>query len=139
MYKSSNRLLPDVLITLFIKNSEIHTYSTGSKDLFHILPGTQIFSNISVEIWNSLTVNINVNVTFIKFKESLKLYLLNNTLLIYYYTLINTHTVTIRQFSCNYQLYLIITYVKVMYIEYLLYMLFILFTYLLATPVKDIV
>ena len=28
--------------------------------------------------------NINVNVTFIKFKESLKLYLLNNTLLINY-------------------------------------------------------
>ena len=37
------------------------------------------FSNISAKIWNSLKVNINVNVTFIKFKESLKLYLLNNT------------------------------------------------------------
>ena len=44
----------------------------------------QTFSNISAKIWNSLTVNINVNVTFIKFKESLKLYLLNNTLLINY-------------------------------------------------------
>ena len=46
--------------------------------------GTQTFSNISAKIWNSLTVNINGNVTFTKFKESLKLYLLNNTLLINY-------------------------------------------------------
>ena len=84
MYKYSNGLLPDVFNTLYIKNSEIHTYSTRSKDLYHVLPGTQTFSNISAKIWNSLTVNINVNVTFIKFKESLKLYLLNNTLLINY-------------------------------------------------------
>ena len=84
MYKYSNGLLPDVFNTLYIKNSEIHTYSTRSKDLYHVLPETQTFSNISAKIWNSLTVNINVNVTFIKFKESLKLYLLNNTLLINY-------------------------------------------------------
>ena len=72
------------LNTLYIKNSEIHTYSTRSKDLYHILLGTQTFSSISAKIGNSLTININVNVTFIKFKESLKLYLLNNTLLINY-------------------------------------------------------
>ena len=69
MYKFSNGFLTVVFNTLYIKNSEIHTYSTRNKDLYHILPGT---------------VNINVNVTFIKFKESLKLYLLNNTLLINY-------------------------------------------------------
>ena len=84
MYKFSNGFLPDVFNTLYIKNSEIHTYSTRSKDLYHVLPGTQTFSisKISAKIWNSLMVNVNV--TFIKFKESLKLYLLNNTLLINY-------------------------------------------------------
>ena len=40
MYKYSNGLLPDVFNTLYIKNSEIHTYSTRSKDLYHVLPGT---------------------------------------------------------------------------------------------------
>ena len=84
MYKYSNGLLPDVFNTLYVKNSEIHTYSTRSQDLYHILSGTQTFSNISAKIWNSLTVNIYVNVTLIKFKESLKLYLLNNTLPIAY-------------------------------------------------------
>ena len=65
MYKFSNGFLPDVFNTLYIKYSEIHTYSTRSKDLYHVLPGTQTFSNISAKIWNPLTVTINVNVTFI--------------------------------------------------------------------------
>ena len=82
MYKYSNGFLSDLFNALYIKNSEIHTDSTRSKDFYHILPGTQTFSNISAKIWNSLTVNINV--TFINFKESLKLYLLNNTFLINY-------------------------------------------------------
>ena len=47
MYMFSNRFLPDVFITLYIKNCEIHTYSTRNKDLYHVLPGTQTFSNIS--------------------------------------------------------------------------------------------
>ena len=54
MYMFSNGLLPDVFNTLYIKNCEIHTYSTRSKDLYHVLPGTQTFSNISAKIWNSL-------------------------------------------------------------------------------------
>ena len=55
MYKYSNGFLPDVFNTLYIKNGEIHTYSTRSKDLYHVLPVTQTFSNISAKIWNSLT------------------------------------------------------------------------------------
>ena len=41
MYKYSNGLLPEVFNTLYINNSEIHTYSTRSEDLYHILPGSQ--------------------------------------------------------------------------------------------------
>ena len=66
MYKFSNGSLLDICNTLYIKNNEIHTYTTRSKDLYHVLPGTQTFSDISAKIWNSPTVNINVNVTFIK-------------------------------------------------------------------------
>ena len=53
MYKYSNGLLPDVFNTLYNKNIEILTFSRiyyRSKDLYHILPGTQTFSNISAKI-----------------------------------------------------------------------------------------
>ena len=70
MYKFSNGFLPDLFNILYIKNNDIHTFSTRSKDLYHILPGTQTLSNISAKIWNSLTLNIK----FIKFEESLTLY-----------------------------------------------------------------
>ena len=49
MYKYSNVFLPDVSNTLHLKTTEIHTCSTRSKDLYHILPGTQSFSNISAK------------------------------------------------------------------------------------------
>ena len=38
--------------------------------MFQILSGTQTFSNINARIWNSLVVNIDINVSLIKFKES---------------------------------------------------------------------
>ena len=50
MYKFSNGFLPDIFNALFIKNCEVHTYSTRSKELYHVLPGTQTFSNISAKI-----------------------------------------------------------------------------------------
>ena len=51
MYKYSNGLLPDVFNTLYIKYSEIHIYSNRSKYLYHNLPGTLTFSNISTKMW----------------------------------------------------------------------------------------
>ena len=50
MYKFSNGFLPDIFNTLYIKNCEIYTYSTRSRDLYHVLPGTQTFSTISAKI-----------------------------------------------------------------------------------------
>ena len=47
-------------------------------------PQNQTFSNISARIWNSLMVNLDIDVSLIKFKESLKQYLLNNVLIIKY-------------------------------------------------------
>ena len=76
--------MKEVLNTMYRKNSEIHSYNTRSKDMFPILSGTQTFSNISARILNSLVVNIDINVSLIKFKESLKQYLLSNVLVIKY-------------------------------------------------------
>ena len=46
MYKYSNGLLPDVFNTLYIKSSEIHTYSsTRSKDLSYFTWNTNILKH----------------------------------------------------------------------------------------------
>ena len=84
MYKFNNGLLLAVLKTLYKKNNEVHSYNTRSKDLFRIALGTQTFSNISARIWNALIIKIDINVPMFKFKNSLKLFLLNNTLTITY-------------------------------------------------------
>ena len=52
--------------------------------MFRISSGTRTFSNISARIWNSLMVNLDIDVILIKFKESLKQYILNNVLIIKY-------------------------------------------------------
>ena len=40
MYKLNNGFLPDVLKTMYRKNSDIHTYNTRSKDIFQISYGS---------------------------------------------------------------------------------------------------
>ena len=84
MYKFSNGLLPTVLNSLYQKNNEVHTHNTRAKNLFHISFGTQSFSSVSAKIWNALMAQIDSNVPLVKFKKSLKLFLLNNTLVISY-------------------------------------------------------
>ena len=46
--------------------------------MFRIALGTQTFSNISARIWNALIIKIDINVPLFKFKDSLKLFSLNN-------------------------------------------------------------
>ena len=84
MYKFNYGLLPDVLSTMYRKNCEIHSYTTRSKDMFRISSGTQTFSNIRARIWNSHMINLDIDVSLLKFKESLKQYLLNHVLNIKY-------------------------------------------------------
>ena len=85
MYKFNYGLLPDVLNTMYRNNCEIQSYNTRSKDMFRISSCTQTFPNISARIWNFLmVVNLDIDVSLIKFKESLKQYLLNNVLIIKY-------------------------------------------------------
>ena len=52
--------------------------------MFRISNESQTFSSVGAKIWNALNIKINVNVTLIKFKNSLKVYLLSNTLVINY-------------------------------------------------------
>ena len=68
----------------FVSVNEVYIDNVINKLKIRILSGTQTFSNISARIWNSLVVNIDINVSLIKFKESLKQYLLSNVLVIKY-------------------------------------------------------
>ena len=84
MYKLNSGQLPKVLCNFFRKNNGIHYYNTRTKDMFHISHESQTFSSVGAKIWNALSIKIDVNVTLIKFKISLKAYLLSNTLVINY-------------------------------------------------------
>ena len=68
----------------FKKNNEIQNYNTRTKDMFRISHESQTFSSVGAKIWNALSITIDVIVTLIKVKNSLKVYLLSNSLVINY-------------------------------------------------------
>ena len=76
---NNNGLLPTALNSLYKTNNEIYQYDTRTKKNFRISVGIQFFSSVSAKIWNALTLHIDGNAPLVKFKQSLKLYLLNNT------------------------------------------------------------
>ena len=78
MYKLSNSLLPEALNELYIKKNKIHHHPTTNCDKYHIQTSTDSFSNVSARIWNVITTNIDVNISFMQFKIVLKLYLHEN-------------------------------------------------------------
>ena len=84
VYKLNCGHLPKVSCNFFKKNNKIHNYNTRTKDMFRISVESQTFSSVGAKIWNAFSIKIDVNVTLIKFKNSLKVYLLSNTLVINY-------------------------------------------------------
>ena len=52
--------------------------------MFRTSHESQTFSSVGAKIWNALSIKVDVNVTLINFKNSLKVYLLSNTLVINY-------------------------------------------------------
>ena len=80
MYKFANNLLPDVINSLYSRNSDVHSYSTRSSDLLRIPRGTLNFTNVSARVWNVLVLKMDIHVSLPKFKIHLKRYLLHNTL-----------------------------------------------------------
>ena len=88
-YISTNKPNSFVLLAFDVshrlKHSNMHCSQRANSVLFHIISfGTQSFSSVSAKIWNVLMVQIDGNVSLVIFKQSLKLYLLNNTLVISY-------------------------------------------------------
>ena len=83
MYKFNNGLLPTVLNSWYKKKMKF-TNMTLEQNKLRISVGIQSFSSVSAKIWNAPMLHIDGNVPLVKFKQSLKLYLLNNTLVISY-------------------------------------------------------
>ena len=84
MYKLSNRLLPDALNKLYVKKNKIHHFPTRNCDKYYIQTSTDSFSNVSARIWNVITTNIDVYISFMQFKIVLKLYLQENEVILKY-------------------------------------------------------
>ena len=82
MYKLSNGLLPEALNQLYIKRNKIDHYPTRNCYKYHIQTSTDSFSNVSARIWNVITTNIDVNISFMQFKIVLKLYLHENEVIL---------------------------------------------------------
>ena len=63
-----NGLLPEALNELYMKKNNIHHFPTRNCDKYNIQTSTDIFSNVSARIWNVITTNIDVNISFMQFK-----------------------------------------------------------------------
>ena len=66
------------------KNNEVPNYNTRTKDMFRSSHESQTFPSIGAKISNVISIKIDVNVTLIKLKKQLKVYLLSNSLVISY-------------------------------------------------------
>ena len=66
---------------LYVKNKDIHSHNTRNNNLLRILKGTANLTNLRARVWNVLTRNLNMYVSYHIFKFKLKLYLMNNSLI----------------------------------------------------------
>ena len=84
MDKLSNGLFPEALNELYVFKNQIHHYPTRNCDKYHFQTSTGGFSHGSARIWNVITTNIDVNISFMQFKIVLQLYLHGNEVILKY-------------------------------------------------------
>ena len=90
MYKLMNNMLPLAINSLVVKNNDIHHYNTRQN---HHLRGSCLtcktvinsFTTRSFQTWNAISSKVNINVSMYKFKYYVKLFLLENELMITYH------------------------------------------------------
>ena len=84
MYKFNNNLLPNCLSQLYERTDSVHHHNTRGCQLLRVPTGTKTFSNMSARVWNALSNKIDSNTSRAVFKDKLKLFLLNNELVLCY-------------------------------------------------------
>ena len=85
MYKIYHGNVPKLLQNLYKSNNDIHTHFTRHAHHFHSMRGNnefiyRTFVFQSVLIWNKLIQNIDIHVSYPRFKHLLKDFLLSNSI-----------------------------------------------------------
>ena len=83
MFKIAKHTVPISISRPYKLNSDVHNYNTKQAHYIHSFKGNnefiyRTFKFQTIYIWNSIFQNININVSFPKFKHLLKCFLLNN-------------------------------------------------------------
>ena len=78
-----NNMLPLAMNYLVVRNNDIHHYNTRQNH--HLRGSRPIVVNRSFQIWNAISSKVNINVSLYKFKYNVKLFLLENELMITYH------------------------------------------------------
>ena len=82
MYKYEYCIIPVALQYLFIKNSSVHEYNTRNRNKLRPAIAKHVYRDkdfrfISVHVWNYISENISIYVSFPSFKKTLKLFILS--------------------------------------------------------------
>ena len=82
MYKYEYCIIPVALQYLFTKNSSVHEYNTRNRNKLRPAIAKHVYRDkdfrfISVHVWNYISENISIDVSFPTFKKSLKLFILS--------------------------------------------------------------
>ena len=84
MYKFNNNLLTNCLSLLYERAGSVHNHNTRGCQLLKVSTGIKTFSNMSARVWNALSNKIDSNTSTAVFKDTLKLFLLHNDLVLSY-------------------------------------------------------
>ena len=82
MYKYEYCIIPVALQYLYTKNSSVHEYNTRNRNKLRPAIAKHVYRDkdfrfISVHVWNYISENISIDVSFPTFKKSLKLFILS--------------------------------------------------------------
>ena len=83
-------MLPLAMNYQVVRNNDIHHYNTRQNHHLRVSRPTcktvvNSFANRSFQIGNAISSKVNINVSFYKFKYNVKLFLLENKLMITYH------------------------------------------------------
>ena len=98
MFKLNNNLLPEICIDMFTKNSNIHNYSTRTRNCFHIPKIKTNLCKNSIRfqgaiVGNLFMKNINSNCTIPTYKYRVKNFLRNTILIGLWWLIFKKHKI----------------------------------------------
>ena len=84
MHQFNNNLIPNCLSQLYERTDSVHDNNTRGCQLLRVSTCTKTCSNMMACVWNALSNKIDGNTSKALFKDKLKLFWLNNELVLSY-------------------------------------------------------